>query len=44
MPMEKVSVATEAAVVESSLSNIDCSNQIFLQTMMVTLRGERTGE
>jgi hypothetical protein len=40
MQMEKVSVAKEAPVVQSSLSNIDCSNQVFLQTMLVTLRGE----
>jgi hypothetical protein len=41
MPTEKVSTSKEASVIESSLSNIDCSNQIFLQTMMVTLGGER---
>jgi hypothetical protein len=40
MPTDKVSVATEAPVVESSLSNINCSNQVFLQTLRVTLRGE----
>ena len=40
MPTEKVLEAKEVPVVESSLSNIDCSNQVFLQTMMVTLRGE----
>jgi len=40
MPTEKVLVAKEVPGVESSLSNIDCRNQVFLQTMMVTLRGE----
>ena len=40
LPTEKVSVAKKAPVVESCLSNIDCSNQVFLQTMMVTLRGK----
>jgi hypothetical protein len=40
MPTEKVSVAKEAPVVQSSSSNFDCNNQVFLQTMMVTLRGE----
>jgi len=39
-PTEKVSEAKQAHVVESSLSNIDCSNQVFLQTMVVTLKGE----
>jgi len=38
---DKMLEAKEAPVVESSLSNIDCSNQIFLQPIMVTLRGER---
>jgi len=41
VPTEKVSVSKEEPVVESSLWNIDCSNQVFLQTMMVTLRGRR---
>ena len=40
MPIDKVSATAEAPVVESSPSNIDCSNQVFLQTLMVTLRGE----
>jgi len=40
-PTDKVLEAKEAPVVESSLSNIYCSNQVFLQTIMVTLRGER---
>jgi hypothetical protein len=33
--------AKGAPVVESSLSNIDCNNLVFLQTIMVTMRGER---
>jgi len=41
MPTEKVLVAKEAPRVESCLSNIDCSNKVFLQTMMVSLRRER---
>ena len=40
MSTDKMSAKTEAPVVKSSLSNIDCSNQVFLQTLMVTLRGE----
>jgi hypothetical protein len=32
--------AKAAPVVESSLSNIDCSKQVFWQTIMVTLRWE----
>jgi hypothetical protein len=35
---EKVLEAKTAPVVETSLSNIDCSNEVFLQTIMVTLR------